>query len=123
MDWIKDFEIPFRKGDLIELSQVFVENYNQVQGDNFQIFYKQQAPDAVVLLATNNLTGSPDSGMNNQFNWVQHQIANAGEIAPCLDETSHPEIFGFTCQGTFTPGPTDTTPPQVPQGLTLTALP
>jgi len=123
MRWIMDFETSWRKGDLIELSQVFVENYNQVPGDNFQVFYKQQAPDAVVLQASNNLTGSPDAGMNNQFNWAQHHIANSGEMALCLDETSHPEIFGFTCQGTFTPGPTDTTAPQSPQGLTLTAQP
>ena len=120
MRWIRDDEVSWKKADLIELTQVFVENYNQVSGDNFQVFYKEQAPDAIVLQATSLHTGSPSAGLTNQANWAQYHIANAGEIASCLDETSHPEIKGFVCPGTTGSGPTDTNPPLAPQGLTVT---
>ena len=122
MRWILDWQLSSKRGDLIQLSQVFVENYNQVPGDNFQVFFKEQAPDVLVRQAAQYQTGSPVAGLTNQMNWDRYQIANAGEISPCLDETSHPEIHGITCSGTTNPGPTDTTPPQPPQGLTLTQL-
>ena len=35
--------------------------------------------------------------MTNQQNWDKYGIAIAGAIAACLNDTTHPEIRGFTC--------------------------
>jgi PKD repeat protein len=74
--------------NLTQLDQVLVYNYNGVSGDNFQVYYTQQAPSFVLpqstpaSTSTTPLIGSPVSGLTNQENWDQYGIALAGALAP-----------------------------------------
>src|SRR5262249_49773319 len=66
-------------GNLIVSDQVFVTNYNGVAGDNFQVYYAEQAAD-FILPQTNGtaLIGSPEAGLTNAQNWLKYGIALAG---------------------------------------------
>jgi hypothetical protein len=74
--------------NLILSDKTLVYNYNGIPGDNFQVFYSQQAPDFIVPQSivyyngTHGLWGSPVAGLTNQQNWAQYGIAIAGEVAP-----------------------------------------
>lgn len=87
------------KSNLIQLDTVEVYNYNRVQGDNFRVYYKEQAPDFVVPQTGSNtdggrpVIGSPDAGLTNLQNWQRYGIAIAGAISPT--NTLRPNIFGF----------------------------
>ncbi|MGD9719616.1 MAG: G8 domain-containing protein [Pirellulales bacterium] len=69
---------------------VKVINYNQVQGDDFQVYFHEQAPnfivpktDAVLLSgATTGTVGAPVAGLNNAQSWARYGIAIAGAVAP-----------------------------------------
>jgi PKD repeat protein len=79
-----------RNLNLIQLDQVFVYNYNGVVGDNFQVFYQQQAGGYVVPQSNsdgNGLVGSPVTGLTNQQTWSLYGIAIAGAIAPSTAQT------------------------------------
>ncbi|MEX2113120.1 MAG: G8 domain-containing protein [Pirellulales bacterium] len=79
-----------KQADVTEPSVVKVYSYNKVAGDDFQVFYKEQAPGAIVPRTdlealTNNVNvriGSPRSGLTNTQNWSQFGIAVAGAVAP-----------------------------------------
>ena len=94
-------------------STVRVYDYNQVAGDDFQVFYKEQAPSYVMpqtdpsaLFGRGDaLIGSPEPGLTNQQSWDKYGIAAAGQISPTTDDTTHPEIYGFTA-----PLPLETSP-------------
>ena len=91
-------QMVYHKGaNLIQKNEVHVYNYNGVQGDNFQVYYTQQAPDFIVPQSTNTMIASPEAGLTNQENWNKYGIAIAGSVARCLDNTTRPEIKGFTC--------------------------
>ncbi len=87
--------------DVTELSTVRVYGYNQVAGDDFQVFYREQAADVVVpttdpkLLVGDFLApvGSPQFGLTNMQNWFRYGIANAGSIATGTE--TRPGIFGL----------------------------
>ena len=68
----------------IQKDELFVEDYNGVQGDDFQVYYVQQAPDYIVPQtgSLSGLIGSPDAGLTNQQNWNTHGIAIAGAVSP-----------------------------------------
>lgn len=90
------------KANLIQRDQVFVTDYQGTAGLNFQVFYREQDP-AFVLPQTSYdafgnmiILGSPDAGLTNQQNWSVHGIAMAGAVSPTLDDTTHPEIDGYT---------------------------
>src|SRR5205807_2454329 len=52
--------------------QVFVTDYNGISGDNFQVYYSQQAADFIVPQTQgNHLIGSPDAGLTNAQNWAK----------------------------------------------------
>ena len=115
---------------------VLVFDHNGTIGDDFQVFYPEQDPAFIVPQTTNNgrSVGSPEAGLTNQQNWDTYGIAIAGGLAPCLDDTTRPQILGFTCPiGAVVPDPdpdpdpdtdtdTDTTPPSVPQLVSAEAL-
>jgi len=80
-------------GDLPNLTKpsvVQVFDFNQVPGDNFQVFYKQQSNSSILaqtdpsLLSGRNLgiIGSPESGQTNLYNWLKYGIALAGGLVP-----------------------------------------
>jgi len=89
--------------NVIQTDQLYVQNYNQVPGDDFQVFYNAQRPDYVVPQTVFSefdetaprLLGSPDAGLTNAQNWTRYGIAVAGAIAPCA--TSREEIDGIVC--------------------------
>ena len=114
------------KSNIIVGTKVFVYDYNQIAGDDFQVFALEQAPDAIVPESTlqNNgnpqIIGSPVAGLTNTQTMAQYGIAYGGEVAPCLDNTSRPEIRGFVCDaGSSSNPPPDTTPPVMPVGFTV----
>jgi len=81
-----------RSTNLIQTNQVFVYDYNGVSGKNFQVYFKEQAPDYVLPQSTydpgttqTRLTASPEAGLTNQQAWAKYQIALAGAIAPTTD--------------------------------------
>jgi hypothetical protein len=79
--------------NLIESDTVYVYSYNGVAGDDFQVFYRQQAPDYIVPASSGNLVGAPVSGKTNAELWQQYQIAIAGEVA--TGTTTRPLIDGL----------------------------
>src|SRR5262249_38303027 len=79
-------------GNLIQLDQVFVYDFDGVAGDNFQVFYWEQAPDFIVPKSDNYTVGSPVPGLTNEENWQQFGIAIGGAIAP---DGERPGIGGF----------------------------
>ena len=72
--------------NIVVLNQVFVYDYNGIQGDNFQVYFTQQAPDFVVPAngddgSTYPLVGAPVAGLTNQQLWRQYGMAIAGGVA------------------------------------------
>jgi hypothetical protein len=76
--------------NLQALDQVFVYNYNGVSGNNFQVYYNQQAA-SFIMPQTNSVyqgfIGSPAAGLTNQQNWNTYGIAIAGAVAPSTATT------------------------------------
>jgi hypothetical protein len=89
--------------DFTQTSVVQVYDYNQVAGDNFQVFYPQQATSyvmpqtspALLTIGQDGTIGSPQAGLTNLVNWVKYGIAVAGGLAPSGAKASHPEINGL----------------------------
>ena len=89
--------------DYTQPSVVRVYNYNQVAGDDFQVFYREQALSYVMPQTDPNLLsgrgdgviGSPSPGLNNFVNWLTYGIATAGALLPAGAAASRPEINGM----------------------------
>ena len=86
--------------NLIQLDEVFVTDYDGTPGDDFQVYYTEQAPSFVVPQqepATGGppytLTASPVSGKTNAQNWSDYGIAIAGAVSPTSSTRSL--IAGF----------------------------
>jgi hypothetical protein len=79
--------------NLIAEDTVFVYNYNRVAGDDFQVYYQQQAPNFVVPQSSGNLVGAPVAGLTNLQLWNQYGIAFAGAVAPTI--ATRTDIIGF----------------------------
>jgi len=114
------------KSHLIISTKVFVYDYNQNSGENFQVFSPEQDPDYIIPKTifkddgtTPKLIGSPVDGLTNTQNMAQYGIAMAGEITPCLDTTSYTEMRGFVCNGSSSTTPPDTVPPAIIVGFTV----
>ena len=98
---------------LSQLDEVYVYDYNQISGNNFRLYYTQQAPSFIIPQTQNLvlnsvptsawLAGCPASGLTNQQCFSQYGVAIAAAVAPCLDQTTRPEVAGFTCAMTGTP--------------------
>jgi hypothetical protein len=69
------------KINVIQTDQVFVYDYNGISGDNFQVFFTQQAANYIVP-QTGAILGSPVAGLTNQQAWAEYGIAIAGAVAP-----------------------------------------
>jgi hypothetical protein len=95
MDFVPSWELSWLAANLIVSDQVFVYNYNGVTGDNFQVFYTQQAANYVVPQTQYNSDGSirvdasPVAGLTNQQTWDLYGIAIAGEVAPSTATTQN----------------------------------
>ena len=76
----------------MSLSQTFVEDFNGEPGNSFQIYWKEQAPDAVVppaarpdLHAGDPEVTCPEEGLTNKGCLEQYGVVTAGAIAPCVE--------------------------------------
>ncbi|MBI3408456.1 MAG: hypothetical protein HY040_08895 [Planctomycetes bacterium] len=67
--------------NLVKSDTVFVYDYNGVVGNNFQLFYKEQASTYVVPQTSGNLAAAPVAWLTNQQLWSQYQMAIAGAVA------------------------------------------
>jgi PKD repeat protein len=100
MEYRTDSRVP------VMSNTVYVYDYNQQPGVNFQVFFKEQAPDYIVpyegdipadpIFGKDNVAASPEPGLTNQQAWEKYGIAIAGGVAPNTDATTRPEIDGFT---------------------------
>ena len=85
--------------NLIQLDETFVTDYDGTPGDDFQVYYTEQAPTYVVPQRDPvsgppfTLTASPDSGKTNSQNWSDYGIAIAGAVSPTSSTRSL--IAGF----------------------------
>ncbi len=93
------------KANLILADEVFVYDYQGVSGRNFRVYYREQAPSFILPQTSYDtqyspplliIRGSPVAGLTNQQNWAQYGVAFAGSVSPTVDDTTHPEIDGFT---------------------------
>jgi hypothetical protein len=114
------------KSHLLLATKVFVYDYNHNPGEDFQVFAPEQAPNYILQKSTFLANGNPDiiaspvSGLTNSQNMAQYGIAYGGEITPCMDSSSYPEIRGFVCNGSSPSNPPpDTIPPVMPVGFTV----
>jgi len=84
--------------DVVQRDEVFVYDYQGVPGADFRVYYREQRPSYIVPKSNSStaLNGSPVSGLTNQQNWNTYGIAIAGAVSPSLDDTTHPEIEGYT---------------------------
>ena len=116
------------KAQVIAPDDVTVFDYNGIPGNDFEVFYLEQAPDFIVPQTSDDgfTVGSPEAGLTNQENWDTYGIAIAGRLAPCADATTRPEVLGFTCQiGLPNPEPdptADLTPPDTPANVIQTLV-
>ncbi len=93
---------PGRFIDYTRPSIVRVYDYNQVPGDNFQVFYNEQVA-GYVLPKTNlevigtrdraNL-GVPEEGLTNAQSWARYGLAMGGGVVPS-SATTKPDIVGL----------------------------
>jgi hypothetical protein len=87
--------------------EIMIQDHNGVAGDNFQVFYTQQAPTFVVPASIFNSDGSrkvigaPVAGLTNAQAWSQYQVAVAGSVATC-STTRTTVVNGYTCPWTGT---------------------
>ena len=89
--------------DYTHPSIVRVYDYNRVIGDNFQVFYREQAANYILpqtdpaLLSNRDrgTIGSPQAGLTNAQNWAKYGIAMAGAVAPSTAKASRSEIQGL----------------------------
>ena len=90
-------------------NRIIVTDYNRVTGQNFEVFWEQQAPDFTVPQTGSffGLVGAPVGGLSNQQAWAQFGIAVSGAVTPCRD--TRPRIVGFAC-GIRPPAPAATAP-------------
>jgi len=96
----------YGKTHLTQDYKVIVCNYQGESNSNFQVYWKQQRADHPIPQTVTNpnfpqfilLNACPSPDMTNSQCLAAHGVTTAGEIAACEDDTTHPEIYGFTCQ-------------------------
>jgi PKD repeat protein len=93
MDWYTQNQLTSGTINVTQLDQVLVYNYNGVTGDNFQVYYTQQAASFIVpqtVLNSNGtpkLEGAPVAGLTNAQTWALYGVAIAGAVAPSTATT------------------------------------
>lgn len=87
--------------------EIMIQDHNGVAGDNFQVFYTQQAPTFIVPVSvfngdgTRKVIGAPVAGLTNAQTWSQYQVAVAGQVATCTT-TRNLITNGYACPWTGT---------------------
>ena len=77
---------PPRRDRIFKQERIFIENYQNTPGENYQVFYEEQAPQFVIpnLDKRGNYDFPQCVGLSNADCWSQHGGALAGEVAPCV---------------------------------------
>jgi len=116
-------DMDFHTGNFLNLlvkNEVFVTNYNNT-GTDFQVYYLEQRSDFNVPETTVDakgaikMVGAPGPGLTNQDMVNNGHSPIAGELTPCLNDTSYPEIKGYVCKSSG--GNVDIIPPAPPTGF------
>ncbi len=102
--------------NLVFPSIVRVYDYNQVPGDDFQVYYREQdasyvLPQTDPALNSNRedgVVGTPLPGLTNAQAWQLYGLALAGAVAPADADGSRPDINGLVA-----PIATPVDPPRV----------
>ena len=94
--------------NIVALRRISVESHNGNPEDNFQLFFPEQHPKAILRETEGLLIGAPEPGRTNQDWWDTLGIAFGGEVARCQD--TRPEIQGYVCR--------ESVPPQVRVAIT-----
>ena len=88
--------------NLVQLDEVVVTNFDKVPGDNFQVFYTEQAPSYVMPRSTYQtarpqvtMVAAPVAGLTNAQVWDTYKLAIGGRVAPCSNTRA--TIIGFVC--------------------------
>lgn len=89
--------------DYTQRSIVKVYSYNQVAGDDFQVFYREQSSSNIMpgtsstLLSGGSMStiGAPVSGLTNAQSWVTYNLATAGGLLPAGASASRSTINGL----------------------------
>ncbi len=81
--------------NVVVRDELVVYDYNNTAGDNFRVYYKEQAPTFNVPPSSREIVGAPAPGLTNADAWSRFKVAVAGSVAPCL--TERPGFGGFTC--------------------------
>ena len=82
--------------------RLLVYDYNGDPEDDFQVFFREQAPRATVPATGVDkasrlaIKGCPKAGLTNQQCWKRYRIAVAGAVAPCT--RGRPRITGIVCR-------------------------
>jgi hypothetical protein len=86
--------------NLIQSDQLLVYNYNNVAGNNFEVYYAGQAANAIVPQTVYNsdgtveVVGAPVANLTNAQAWAQYGIAVAGAVAPA-NATTRTGVVGL----------------------------
>jgi len=75
-------------GDVTIPLRFEVHNHNQNPGENFQVLFSAQHPDAILPQTDANVVGAPRAGMTNREAWSEFGIAALGMVAPNDAEAS-----------------------------------
>ena len=81
--------------NVVVADEVWIYDYNNTPGDNFRVYYKEQAPTYRVPETRPQIVGAPAPGLTNADSWSRYKVAIAGSVAPCT--TERPGFGGFTC--------------------------
>ncbi|MCP5244856.1 MAG: G8 domain-containing protein [Burkholderiales bacterium] len=96
MNVIAYVEPSFSLSALLKESHLKIEDFNGVANDNFEFFYREQAPDYVMQTTNQSQDNCPTSGLTNQQCWDTHGKATMNVIAACADDSD--TLFdGFMC--------------------------
>ena len=94
-----DIEMSYRTGrtnsNVIVPDEVIVYDFNNKPGDNFRVYYKEQAPTFQIPASGPDFVGAPVPGLTNLDAWSRYKLAIAGAVAPC--QTARAGFDGFTC--------------------------
>lgn len=79
--------------DVAGVDTVHLYQYNGDPNVNLQLFYPEQHPDFLIPIT---VAGYLEAGLTNQQNWAKYGMAIAGAVSPSVDDTTYPEIYGYT---------------------------
>jgi hypothetical protein len=108
---VMNFQTAHHNTNLVVKDQLQVVDYQGVSGQNFQVYYTQQAPSYVMPQSAGELLGAPVAGLTNQQAMATYGISIGGQMTPC--PSTRPDIAGFVCT-------LSGTPPAAPRNLRIT---